>query len=503
MQNTAATGNLLYFKNTSFIPAIFARANCSTQQTGMKFFWQILLFISTLFYSHLCCAQNNVSTKLSSADSVLVSTIFITGNSKTKDYIILRELPFTAGTSISRQNILQQLTIAKQQLINTSLFIDINVTTTDTTASFIAVQIDVKERWYLLPIPYFKLVDRNFNQWWVEQNHSLKRVNYGLKLIQNNVTGRNDNAYLWLITGYNHQVAFRYERPFADKSLKHGFSAGFSYSRQREVNYATDLQNKQLFYRGDDFLKKQLRIEASYLYRPAIKTRHSFTIKLLDEKIADTVYNLNRNYFPAGKKHITYPIFNYTLQYFNADNNIYPTRGFIGDFMFTKKGLGEDMNLWQVEFHSKYTLPIYKKTQLQLQAAGILNAPFKQPFFNNQIINYGDIFQRGLEYYVIDGVAGGVGRATLRNEIFKYTIKNPASIKNHNQIPVRFYLKAYADAGYVYSDKDNFSPLNNRLNKTWGVGLDIVTIYDIVLRLEYSFNKFGDQTLYIHSRADY
>ncbi|MBK6381936.1 MAG: hypothetical protein IPF69_00450 [Chitinophagaceae bacterium] len=52
------------------------------------------------------------------------------------------------------------------------------------------MSVEVKERWYLFPVPVFKPIDRNLNQWLVEQNASLDRVNYGIKLYYNNVSGK-------------------------------------------------------------------------------------------------------------------------------------------------------------------------------------------------------------------------------------------------------------------------------------------------------------------------
>lgn len=63
-------------------------------------------------------------------------------------------------------------------------------------------------------MPYFRLIDRNFNQWWVEQKRSLERVNYGIKFTQNNISGRNDNLDIWLINGYTQQITLRYNLPF-------------------------------------------------------------------------------------------------------------------------------------------------------------------------------------------------------------------------------------------------------------------------------------------------
>ena len=483
--------------------SFFNRYLCSFALEQLMVIKFLITAVFILFFLSVQ-AQDTLPNKHLHTRFFIVDSLSITGNNKTKSAIILRELPFAAGDTIAAENLSKKLILARQQLINTSLFIDVKLDTADNKKNnHLVINTDVKERWYLLPVPYFRLVDRNFNQWWTEQHRSLSRVNYGLKLIQNNVSGRNDNAYLWLITGYNHQVAARYDVPFIDKQLHHGISFAASFSRQREINYGTATNNKQLFYKGDRFVRQQFRAEFSYLYRPAIRTWHSVTFRLMNEQLSDTILQLNPSFFPYSRTHITYPVISYTLRYSDADNIIYPTKGFTGDASFTKKGFGAIMNLWQLNYHTRYTFPLSLKTGLQLQSAGILSLPFKQPFFNKQITNYyGDFFIQGLEYYVIDGVAATINRATLRQQIFSYNIKNPVSIKNHNIIPVKFFLKAYSNAAYVYND-DKQSHLNNKFIGTYGLGLDVVTIYDIVIRLEYSFNQFGEHNLYLHSKGDF
>jgi hypothetical protein len=66
-----------------------------------------------------------------------------------------------------------------------------------------------------------------------------------------------------------------------------------------------------------------------------------------------------------------------------------------------------------------------------------------------------------------------------------------------------FFLKGYGDLGYAYTPELGISRLNNKLLRTWGAGIDIVTFYDIVLRFEYSFNQLGDQGLFFHTQNDW
>ncbi len=156
------------------------------------------------------------STKI--PNLVTISDVVVSGNKKTKIFIVMREVSFRKGDQLTETELEREMQLTRQQLMNTSLFVDVTVYISSSVktgnSNTRAIAIDLKERWYLFPTPYFRLIDRNFNQWWVEQHRSLERVNYGLKFIQNNFTGRNDDVDIWLITGYTQQITLRYNLPF-------------------------------------------------------------------------------------------------------------------------------------------------------------------------------------------------------------------------------------------------------------------------------------------------
>jgi len=41
------------------------------------------------------------------------------------------------------------------------------------------------------------------------------------------------------------------------------------------------------------------------------------------------------------------------------------------------------------------------------------------------------------------------------------------------------------------------------LLRTWGLGLDIVSIYDFLFKIEYSFNQLGRNGLYLQTRREF
>lgn len=435
---------------------------------------------------------------------VIIADIFITGNKKTKAYIIEREIPFKIGNHMMRGDLPAKMELARQQLMNTAMFIEVSLKVDRQVDDLVFITVTVKERWYFFPLPYFKIVDRNFNQWWVENKRSLKRVNYGLKLMHDNFSGRADDLHLNLITGYSQQATFRYKQPNADKSLKYGFDIGFAYERNKELSYFTD-SNKQKFFKDENrFLSRMFRSDIALIYRPKIKTWHYFRIGYISMSVDTSITRLNPGFFPDGSTKLSYPEITYSIDHNNVDYIPYPTKGVTVTASIQKKGFTKAMNLWQLNTTASYTIPVFEKSQIHLQATGSIKLPFNQPFHNKRLFGHGDLYMRGLEYYVADGVAGFVARITPRREVLNFNIKPPIVIQGHDKIPFRILLKVFSDIGYVYDKHpSSFSSLSNKWLRSYGVGIDIISFYDVVIRLEYSFNQLNEQGLFLHSGSDF
>ncbi len=459
---------------------------------------------NSLFSGVASSLSDSASIESEDKSPVIIADIFITGNKKTKAYIIEREIPFKIGNHMMRGDLPAKMELARQQLMNTAMFIEVDLKVDRQVEDLIFITVTVKERWYFFPLPYFKIVDRNFNQWWVENKRSLKRVNYGLKLMHNNFSGRADDLSLNLITGYSQQATFRYKQPNADRSLKYGFDVGLAYERKKELSYFTD-SNKQKFYKNETrFLSKVFRTDVALIYRPKIKTWHYLRIGYTSLSVDTSILTLNPHFFPDGSSKLSYPEITYSINHNNVDYIPYPSKGVTFSASLQKKGITKEMNLWQLNTSATYTIPVFEKSQIYLQATGAIKLPFDQPFHNKRLFGYGDLYMRGLEYYVADGVAGFVARATARREVLKFNIKPPIVIQGHDKIPFRILLKAYGDIGYSYDKHPvGFSSLSNRWLRSYGVGIDIISFYDFVIRFEYSFNQLNEQGLFLHSGSDF
>ena len=137
------------------------------------------------------------------------------------------------------------------------------------------------------------------------------------------------------------------------------------------------------------------------------------------------------------------------------------------------------------------------------QLSGKIKLPFDQAYINQRALGYGDSYLRGLEYNVIDGAAHLLMRSTLKKKIVSFTIPFPFFPKIITKIPFSFFAKTFTDFGYVYNKPKYDTYLNNRFLYTGGFGIDVLTLYDINLRFEYSFNQLGESGLFFHTQSGF
>ena len=430
----------------------------------------------------------------------IVGEIDITGNKRTKNYIIERELPFRPGDSVQLSELVKQFEIAREQLINTRLFINAVVALKSIHGYIVNVSIDVTERWYVFPIPYIKPVDRNLAEW-AKQGYGTDRLNYGFKFTHYNVSGRNDKLRLWLIAGYSKQLKFEYEQPYADKTLKHGYKVGLSYASSKEINYAT-IDNEQQFTDSLSAFKTWAGY-IEYDYRPGLRTFHSLRFAYTRLNLDRNIISLNPKYYKDGVYRLDLPEISYTLRHYNVDYIPYPLKGWMGEISLLKRGIHTDTEMWQLLARYNRAIDLGKKWSFNWQANGMLRLPFDQPFYNSQLFGYQDFYLRGLEKYVIDGVAGIMGRQTIRKELLRFNIPTFLQSTTHDKIPFTIYAKAFTDVGYSHNKMFPENSLTNKMLYTAGFGIDVVTFYDFVFRFDYSFNQLGQNGLFLHFKNEF
>lgn len=436
---------------------------------------------------------------LSPKDSAyVIKAISLSGNKRTRRSTILRELPFHTGDAYPLPAIVEKLEESKRQLMNTNLFRNVVVTLRSLQGHTVSVDVDVEEKWYFYPQPFLRVANGSFSQW-NERGRKLEHLNYGLKLTQYNFSGRNDKMYLNFTNGYTKKVELQYQGFFLDKDLKWSSGISLAYGKNRELNYATENNKLLPIKTPGGYLYEFMQSTLDFMYRPAIKTRHTLSVGYNYNRIGDTVRKLNAFYTTANT--YSYPYLTYKLSFKDLDFNPYPTKGQTGELTLYKAGFGGAINLWQLSATGTRYWSLTPKTYFGLNAGGVLKLPFRQPYIMQHFLGYGDAFLQGYENYIIDGVAGGYTKATIGFNLLHKNIPLPEIrwFKSLHNMPLKVYAKTYVNAGYSYNSNPSlYNGLNNRMLYSAGFGLDVVVFTDTVLKFEWSFNQLGQNGLYLH-----
>jgi outer membrane protein assembly factor BamA len=430
-----------------------------------------------------------------------VNNIEITGNRKTKNYIILREMQIKKGDSVLTKDLVKELAEARDFIYNTTLFVDVKVTPRIINASDFDIIIDVTERWYIFPIPYGELADRSFNEWVKNYHADFDRVSYGIRFSHANISGRKDQLLLTLINGFKRTIAFDYIAPYTNPALTDGVRIGAGYSETREIPYETDYQNHLVYFKDTHFVKNEWFVRAGYSYRKALKKKQSFTITFRHINLDDSVIAFkNPGYFNHSSASQNLIEAEYKLQYTDVDNILYPLKGYNNTFTIKKTGLQLQGGINQLSIAASFKKFYTHSRQWysSIKLSGEIKLPFTQSYYNQKALGYEENYLRGDEYFAIDGVAFALLRMDLKKKILFFNIPTFIRSKTYNKLPFAIYAKAFTDFGYVYSQPQFDSRLNNILLYSGGFGIDILTLYDFKISIEYSMNQLIQKGLFLH-----
>jgi len=463
----------------------------------------VLFFGPFLFYGQFL---KNITSKTitdSATQNYLIDSIKITGNTKTKQKIVLRELNFKVGDSVSLLEIASMQARSQQNLINTSLFIFVTISH-ELINEKINVLIDVKERWYLWPNPIFEIQDRNFNSWW--QTKDLSRINYGMYLTFQNLFGLNQSLTLKIRKGYTENYGFSYKIPYLNKKQTIGLNLSYLFSSNNEIAFNT-FDNRLIFFRNsENYVRKESESKISFTLRKDLYIRHNLEFSFNESVITDSILKSNANYFSNNKNKINYLSISYNFKRDVRDNKIYPLSGNIFTATLLKQGLGiipiEDVD----NFSAFLTISQFKVLAPRFFLANHARARYslskRQCYYFNRGLGFGNDVVRGYEYYIIDGQSFCMLKTNFKYQLVKpkiYTADWAKRLRKFNKVPYTVYLGAYGDAAFV-EDKLNYinNPLSNSFLVGAGIGLDFVTYYDSVFRIEFSINQNQEVGVYLH-----
>lgn len=444
---------------------------------------------------------------MDTSELLTVNRILIIGNKITRDFIIQRELTLKPGDTVRAQQLSTIIEKDKIKLLNTRLFNTITIRSLDNGNGTLDVLVDVQERWYTFPVPILELADRNFNEWWQNYDHDLKRLNYGLKLYQYNVRGRNETLLLTAKFGFTKIFRVNYRLPYLDKKRKQGLIFDIHYDERKNIAYRT-FDNILTFARADQNFKISRGASITYTYRNSFYHYHGFTLEAFKNQISDSLIQLNPEYYGnASTRTQRTTAIGYQYVYENRDFVSYPLKG--SYFLASIRHLGvlKSDDLVKTEVNSSYAkyVSLGKKFYLSNYSSAYVSFQTHIPYGSYSALGYNRQFIRGYEVYLIEGPQFAFNKTTFKKQLFSRTLDIGGSLEQFREIPLAIYIKTYADFGYVwnYPGYEAGRRLTDKLLTGVGGGLDFVTSHDATLRLEYSFNGEGEKGFFFHLKKEF
>lgn len=432
----------------------------------------------------------------------IVAKIVIEGNRVTRRSVILRETGLFEGMVISADSVDAFTNRTKLRLFNLQLFNEVEQDVIPGMGDSVTWYIRVKERWYIIPTGILQFADRNINTWWADQNHDLNRVSAGLTLTDKNFRGNLESLSVTLQAGYTQRLGLSYIVPYVNKDRTHGIGITGAVARSTQTYYTT-AGNKLQFAGGytGPAIWQQAEGGMCYVYRPGYARRHIVLASYKHYKVADTIRLLNPEYFADSSAMAKFVEVNYRYEYNGVDNWNY---SLVGEKLVTQTVARAGIEGLRFQAFVNYEAGIFRsiapKWYVSAISRGRLMLPQKLPYYFRNGLGTTTDYVRGYEYYVTDGYNYGLLRLSLKRELFNNTYSLP--IRYFTAMPVRIYPKVFFDAGYINGPGHNGNTLENRLMYSIGAGVDLVTFYDVKVRIEFVRNHMGQNGVYLHFNSE-
>lgn len=440
-----------------------------------------------------------LKTEAQNLDSLFLEKIEISGNKKTKIRVIEREIPIETGDYFSKTYLEEILVKVNNNLKNTGLFNFVNVHLIEN-GELVILKIDLEERWYFWPYPILEHADRNVNAWLSDD--PLRKLNYGLSFTQYNFRGRDEILRFKVRLGYKEQFAAEYSSPAFDKNRDFGLNIKAAWFRQHKAPVQT-IKNDLLFFEDENnFVKTYSDYEIGLTYRPEIYLKSYLTVGYNTMNVSDELLLQNQNYSFSENTNTDFFKVRYTFIFDKRDYIYFPTNGYSfrisGENKFFPNQLSQKY-LFELITDARVFTKISNRVFLAngLVAKKSLNKP--QPYFMKEGFGF-EYNLRGYEYYVIDGNNFSLNSNSLYYNILPMKIREFSFIPfdKFRKIHYSLYANLFFDTGMVF---DKYAVDDSMLNEflySFGAGMNLVTYYDRVFRIDFSVNKKLEPGIYIH-----
>lgn len=421
--------------------------------------------------------------------NLIVKNIIITGNNVTKDEIILREMTLKKGSKFTLEKYSDDLL----NIYNLALFTKVDIIPIPQTDKEITINVDVKERWYILPLPSGGLEDGEWKKVWASIN-----------LRWDNFRGRNERVNIGFKVFYNPSVSARYYVPWIGKKLHLFMGIGGGWQRNRNqsliavgkesgsgtIKYGDE--NYDNIQYGADFtigryFGRHFAVFTDYRFNHLKVTKYQPGRTLSADGI-DRYLTLGGGIFYDSRDLIEYATRGI---YFKTH---YYRFGFIDKEINFGRYTIENQSFIPVNFTKNYYVTVASRLFTSLAIGAVI------PVYNHEYLGYSEDYVRGWKKKAFEGD----DVFTIYNEI-RFPIIKPRYVKGKQMAVVKdipiiknldirhgLYVTLIYDIGTVWYKHENI--FNKRFLSGAGIGINVIAPFGYVLRADWVF-RLGKPTV--------
>lgn len=437
----------------------------------------LLIFIYTVTCAGL--AQQRDTIKYTKDYAVVIDSIKITGNETTEDFIILRELTFSSGDTLTP--VLAKYNL--ERIYSLGIFNLVNVYPETIDSTNYAV-IDVEESWYIYPVPFLEVRE---NDW--------KKLSYGAILVVNNFRGRNERLSLRGAFGYNPFLKLLYFNPYLIRKHDIFFDVSATYGT------VLNKSSRAASLYGDDFDQTNMTSIVEIGKRFGLYHRLSV---LLGFSYVETPFFI-KGISASDSRIDRSPFISLGYSYDTRDLVQFPKEGLYGTVSVEFKGLGNDgINYDIVKLDYREYRQIIGELHAKWRFTTRLTGGRLVPSYDLSFIGFDERI-RGHFYDEMEGNNYYIGTMELFHPLLKDIHVNfdfvPLLPKALLSYRVAIYAELFGDAGAA---KFKGEPLRiSDFSSGYGVGLTLLILPYNVVRFEVALDEYRNAEFIFNVTASF
>lgn len=395
----------------------------------------------------------------------VVDRILISGNSLTKDFVVLREMTLRPGSVITRR----ALDYDRDRIYSLGLFTQVELHIIPSAAPKASVLVIVSERWYIYPYPILGIKDRDW-----------EKLFYGAGIIHLNFRGRNEKLIASFVFGYDPGFYVSYRNPFLSEEGIYFFEGRIGSNKVRNRSL--------LVLPSPDVNFDERHITLSLTLGRRFGIAHTAWFTLGYEYVGITAYYPGSTISPSGED--MFPVIGAGYTYDTRDLQEYPGYGSYLRAAVTKYGVTSGsghVNIIRYDADGRHFMPLLPNTVLGARVFTNCTAAGPAPSYQRVFFGYNE------------RIRGHFREITEGEDIFGLSAELhymvvPIRTISVSPLPTEFGIWKFGIAAALFADAGTIwfrgRPVAlDDFIKGYGVGIHFLLPYSFVLRAEYALNE--------------